>query len=59
VADLDQQDVVPWRAAQREQLAIIDIDPDAARDKHLTRYNDVIADRKPEFYGDLIRVRDN
>jgi predicted amidohydrolase len=45
--------------AQREQLAVIDIDPATARDKHITRHNDVLADRRPEFYSQLIQARDN
>lgn len=41
-------------AAQREALAIIDIDPALAREKHITRHNDVLADRRPAFYQKLL-----
>ena len=37
-------------ASQREVLFIADIDPADARDKLITARNDVIADRRPEFY---------
>ncbi len=29
----------------------VDIDPEKARDKRITRYNDLFADRRPDFYG--------
>lgn len=45
--------------AQREHLMIVDINPSIAHDKHITRHNDVLADRRPEFYGELIHARDN
>jgi predicted amidohydrolase len=31
-------------------IAVAEIDPREADDKHTSRYNDLIADRKPEFY---------
>ena len=36
--------------AQREELYITDIDPTTARNKNITDLNDLIADRRPEFY---------
>jgi len=33
-----------------EELAVVEIDPTAARDKQLNRYNNLIDDRRPEFY---------
>lgn len=42
--------------AQRELLHIEDIDPALARDKHITPLNDVLANRRPEFYRELIRT---
>lgn len=36
--------------AQREALMIVDMDPGQAREKHITKHNDVLADRRPEFY---------
>jgi len=32
----------------------VKIDPKAARDKNVNRYNNLVADRRPEFYGDLL-----
>lgn len=42
--------------SQREALFITDINPELAQDKKITALNDQIADRRPEFYGDLCRV---
>lgn len=39
--------------SQRETLLIADIDPAAAHDKHITRHNDVLADRRPDYYRAL------
>jgi predicted amidohydrolase len=36
--------------AQRDQLFIADVDPGLARDKHMTGRNDLMADRREEFY---------
>jgi len=40
--------------AQREALVITDLDPALAHDKHITPHNDVLADRRPEFYRRLL-----
>lgn len=40
--------------AQRESLIITEIDPPLADDKHITPHNEVLADRRPEFYRRLI-----
>lgn len=40
--------------AQREALVIVDIDPTQAHDKHITKHNDVLADRRPEYYRTLL-----
>lgn len=34
----------------QEEVAVVEIDPAAARKKQLTPYNDLLADRRPEFY---------
>ncbi len=39
--------------AQRELLHIMDIDPSMARDKHITPLNDLMENRRPEFYREL------
>ena len=36
-----------------EQISIVEIDFRKARDKHLNPFNDLLADRRPEFYGPL------
>jgi len=39
--------------AQREELYIMDIDPALARDKSITPLNEVLADRRPQYYSIL------
>lgn len=39
--------------AQSEELYIMDIDPALARDKSITPLNEVLRDRRPEFYQSL------
>lgn len=41
--------------SQREALVVVDIDPTLAHDKHITKHNDVLADRRPEFYRTLLQ----
>jgi predicted amidohydrolase len=41
---------------QREELFVVEIDPSLARDKKLTELNDILEDRRPEFYGDLCKT---
>jgi hypothetical protein len=36
--------------AQRDLLYIVEIDPTLARNKAITARNDLIADRRPQFY---------
>ena len=38
-------------ASQRDELFITDIDPNEANSKMITQHNDVLADRRPEFYS--------
>ncbi len=40
-------------ASQREALFITEIDPDLARDKHITARNQIFEDRRPKFYKRL------
>jgi 5-aminopentanamidase len=43
--------VIQYRASQdREDLAIVDIDPAEARNKSLNRYNDLLRDRRTSLY---------
>jgi predicted amidohydrolase len=44
-------------AAEGDDLYIAEIDVALARDKALTEYNDILADRRPEFYQELCRRR--
>ena len=39
--------------SQREELYVMEIDPALARDKSITALNEVLADRRPEYYSDL------
>lgn len=41
--------------SQREMLFITEIDPDLARDKNITALNQIITDRRPEFYSIICR----
>lgn len=50
-------EVLARATAQRESLQIIDIDPEKARNKYLTESNDVIADRRPEYYAQLLTAQ--
>ncbi|HEX9655200.1 MAG TPA: nitrilase-related carbon-nitrogen hydrolase [bacterium] len=43
-------------AAQREALVITEIDPGLARDKNITRLNQLLDDRRPKFYRPLSRA---
>jgi predicted amidohydrolase len=45
-------------AAEGDDLYIAAIDVVLARDKALTEYNDILADRRPEFYQQLCRERE-
>jgi len=47
-------DVLVQAPSDREEVRAVEIEPAQARDKHLTRLNDVFADRRPEFYGRLV-----
>ena len=38
-----------------EEVQSVEIDPESARDKKLNDYNNLFADRRPGFYGDLGR----
>jgi predicted amidohydrolase len=40
--------------SQREVLQVISIDPGTARNKFMTELNDLLADRRPEFYAELL-----
>jgi predicted amidohydrolase len=40
-------------ASQREALYVTEIDPAQSRNKNITSLNDLIADRRPEYYRDL------
>lgn len=39
--------------SQREELLVMDIDPMLARDKSITPLNEVLRDRRPQYYSDL------
>ena len=42
-------------AAEGDDLYTVEIDVALARDKRLTAQNDIVADRRPEYYGELCR----
>ena len=37
-----------------QEVGIVEIDPKAARDKNVNRYNNLVTDRRPGFYADLV-----
>ena len=41
--------------SQREEIFIIDINPDLARDKKITTQNHIISDRRPQYYEYLCK----
>ncbi len=44
------------RAGDTEEIIqVVDIDPSSALNKMITQRNHLLSDRRPEFYGDLIR----
>ena len=45
-------------AAEGDDLHLAEIDVALARDKRLTAQNDIVADRRPEFYQELCRERE-
>lgn len=45
--------------AQRTELYVTEIDPSAADDKHVTELCDLISDRRPEHYGELVVSRES
>ena len=42
-------------ASQREALFITEIDPEQSHNKNITALNDLIGDRRPEYYQDLMK----
>jgi predicted amidohydrolase len=44
-----------YRAGEdSEEVQTIEIAPESARDKNINKYNNLFADRKPSFYGNLV-----
>lgn len=41
--------------SQRDALFVAEIDPAQSHDKNITTLNDLIADRRPEYYQDLVK----
>lgn len=42
------------RSARREEVRVAQLNLDEARDKRLSKYNDLILDRRPELYRELV-----
>ena len=40
---------------ENDEIGVVEIDVQLARNKRLNEYNDLFADRRVEFYNDLIR----
>ena len=50
-------DLIHRAASDRPQLHVAEVDLCRARDKHLTAQNDLLADRRPAYYGALCAPR--
>lgn len=49
---VDSKGKVLYRASDRgEEARVVEIDPTAARNKSLNRFNDLLKDRRPKFYA--------
>lgn len=42
--------------AQNDEIGIVEIDVQSARNKRMTGHNNIFADRKPEYYQDLVKT---
>ena len=51
-------EVLAQAGADEEAVGVVEIDPLRARDKKITERNDLLADRRPELYGDLTATED-
>jgi len=43
--------------SEGDYAAVVEIDPSAATDKHINRYNDLFRQRRPEFYHAIAEHR--
>ncbi|MEJ2634486.1 MAG: nitrilase-related carbon-nitrogen hydrolase [Calditrichia bacterium] len=41
--------------SQKEELFVTEIDPNLAQDKKVTEFNDIVSDRRPEFYTPICK----
>jgi Predicted amidohydrolase len=41
---------------QKDEIGIVEIDVQMARNKKINNYNDVLADRRVEYYRDLVKA---
>jgi predicted amidohydrolase len=42
--------------AKNDEIGVAEIDVQSARDKRMTGHNNIFADRKPEYYQDLVKT---
>ena len=53
---VDSRGNVLYRAGRdAEEAHVVEVDPLLSRDKRLNEHNDLFADRRTEFYGDLLK----
>ena len=43
-------------SAQNDEIGIVEIDVQTARNKRINEHNNIFADRKPEYYQDLVKT---
>ncbi|MBN1483615.1 MAG: carbon-nitrogen hydrolase [Chloroflexia bacterium] len=48
-------EIIRQASSDGSEVGIVEIDPALARDKAITPRNDVLGDRRPEVYGELLR----
>jgi predicted amidohydrolase len=49
-----QGDILAQAGATEDAVVVVEIDPLRARDKMVTERNDLLADRRPELYGEIV-----
>jgi predicted amidohydrolase len=47
-------EILRQAGSDTEEVGLVDIDLEMAANKRLNEYNDIFADRRPEFYGQLV-----
>ena len=46
-------EVLAQAPKSKDAVAVVDIDPQEASDKHINKFNDLFINRRPEFYREI------